>query len=92
MEVIVSIDYNHISQADREELAALADGIKRLCSYHGKRMNKKGEANLLTLAVFNLGVAIHNFTSLNGTMKIWASFTPCLFEGDDHVEPTTISE
>jgi len=77
-------DFSHMSQFDREEIAHLGEDIQKSASGHGKRLkNRKGEARDVCLAVFNLGVAISNFTKLNGHMAIWASFSPQMFDGDD---------
>lgn len=77
-------DFEHISQFDREELKQLGEDIQKLCSFHGKKMFKGGVGKEVALSAFNLGVAITNFSKLNGTMSIWASFTPTLFgEGEE---------
>lgn len=83
-EKMVKPDYAHISQFDREELKILGEDIQRVCSNHGRRMKKGSLGKEICLSTFHLGVAISNFSQLNGTMAIWASFTPTLFgEGEE---------
>jgi len=85
--VAIVPDFNHISQFDREELAHLGEDIQKSASGHGKHLRDRGgEARDVCLAVFNLGVAISNFSKLNGHMAIWASFNPQMFDGDDLME------
>lgn len=82
--MVVTPDYTHISQFDREQLAQLGEDIQKAASGHGRKMlDKKGEARDVCLATFNLGVAIANFAKLNGHLTVWAGFNPQLFDGDD---------
>lgn len=86
---MIKPDFDHISQYDREQLRFLSDDIHRIAKLHGHKMTKNGVAGEVALALFNLGTAIGNFSRMNGTMAIWAAFTPTMFaeeEGEQHEE------
>lgn len=82
-------DFDHMSQFDREQLMFLAEDIHRIARLNGHKMTKNGIAAEVALALFNLGTAVRNFSKMNGTMAIWAAFTPTMFaeeEGSQHEE------
>ena len=77
-------DLDHLSAEARYSLYMLAQEIQKDAQEWSRYHRKEAEAAALFLSIYRLGVALENYTKLNGHMTIIATFTPLmpLFEED----------
>lgn len=80
-------DLTHLSANARYDLLRMGDEIQQIAQRRGQLHRKEAEAAGVFLAVYRLGVAIENYSKLNGHLGIVATFTPLMpfFPEDENV-------